>query len=387
MTEEAPAMRTDPPRKSFLKGLLPISFDRYLAVEVMGPFLGGVVFFTFILLMFQMLRLASAMIEHSVPLPILLKIVWYLSVTFMPIVLPLAFLLSVLVAFGRLSADSELVALKANGMSMHRLALPVFLLAFVVAAGSLALNMEWAPRAKIGWRSTLIRLTNTTPIATIRENTFTTGFFGLLVFAEKVDSKTNRLANIFIYDDRDPRAARAIVAPVGEIIPIKTSSDLGASITLKLYDGEIHHNDTASLTYQKTTFREYRVNLAVAAGADNAVGNFLNYTIEELLHVDRATLSPRMKNELSTEIFSRWLTALTPIFFALIGMGLGTVRGRGTATSAGLVSLLVIIPTYILQMVGQNAGYTGTLPPFLAMLIPDLFLLVLGFWAYRRAVW
>ena len=140
-------IRKDPPRKSFLKQLLPIGFDGYLAVEVAGPFLGGVVFFTFILLMFQMLRLASAMIEHSAPVLILLKIVGYLSVTFMPIVLPLAYLLSVLIAFGRLSADSELVAMKANGLSIFRITLPVMAVGIVVTAMSLGLNMDWSPRS------------------------------------------------------------------------------------------------------------------------------------------------------------------------------------------------------------------------------------------------
>lgn len=376
-----------PPRKPFRKELIPIGFDRYLATEVMVPFLGGVVFFTFILLMFQMLRLASAMIEHSAPFAILMKIVGYLCVTFMPIVLPLAFLLSVLIAFGRLSADSELVAMKANGVSIFRLSAPVLACGLLVTAMSLGLNMDWAPRAAIGWRSTLIRLTNTAPIATIRENTFTTGFFGLLVFAEKVDSNTNRLGNIFIYDERDQNGPRSIIAPLGEIVPVKTHSDLGASITLRLYDGEIHANDASTVTYQKTKFREYQVHLTVPEGANNAVGNFSNYTYKELIHVDRATLTPRKLNELRTEFASRWLSAMTPLFFALIGMGLGTIRGRGTSTSAGLIAIMVIIPTYLLQVIGQRAGFNGILPAFAAMMIPDLFLLALGAWAYRRAIW
>jgi lipopolysaccharide export system permease protein len=376
-----------PPRKSFLKQWIPISLDRYLVTEVVGPFFGGVVFFTFILLMFQMLRLASAMIEHSAPVSIMLKITGYLAVTFLPIVLPLAFLLAVLVAFGRLSSDSELVAMKANGVSMVRLSGPILAVALVVSAGSLALNLDWAPRAKIGWRSTVIRLTNTTPIAAIREGTFTTGFFGMLIYAEKVDSKTNRLGNIFIYDERDAKAPRTVIAPEGQIIPIKTNSDLGTSVTLKLFDGEIHYNDTSTVTYQKTKFREYQVNLSVLEGANNAVGNFLNYTFAELMAVDRATLTPRFHNELYTEIFTRFMMALTPLFFAFIGMGLGTVRARGTSTSAALVSILVIIPTYILQAIAQNTGYSGALPPFIAAMMPDFFLLILAVWAYRKAIW
>jgi lipopolysaccharide export system permease protein len=374
-------------RKPLFKRLIPIKFDRYLVVEVLAPFLGGVVFFTFILLMFQMLRLASAMIEHSVPFIILMKIVWYMIVTFMPIVLPLAFLISVLVAFGRLSGDSELVAMKANGVSIFRLAVPVLVVSLFVSATSLGLNMTWAPEAKFESRATLIRLTNTSPISTIRESTFTTGFFGLLIYAENVDTKTDRLRNIFIYDERDPKAPRSIIAPAGQIVPVKQDSELGASITLKLYDGEIHSNNTSTVTYEKTTFHEYKVHLTVGEGANSAVSNFLNFTYADLkMHAGKTT-DPMIRNQLLTEIYARWFTSLLPVIFTLIGIGFGTARGRAAPSSAGLVAIMVILPVYLMQVVFQNWGYSGALPPFVAMLIPDLVLLGVGIFAFRKTVW
>lgn len=380
-------IQNERPIKSALKQLIPIRLDGYIATEVLSPFLGGVIFFTFILLMFQVLRLASALIEHSVPFMILLKIVGFMIITFLPIVLPLAFLISVLVGFGRLSGDSELVAMKANGVSVVRLSLPVFVVALAVSAASLGLNLSWVPQAKYDWRTTLIRLTNTTPIATIRESTFTTGFFGLLIYAENVDAKTERMRNVFLYDERDAKSPRTIVAPSGQIIPIKTDSDLGSAIELKLYDGEIHSNDTSAGTYSKTTFKEYRVYLRVDEGANNASGNVTNYSYKDLIFLKNTVVDPQKKNELTTEVYSRWLSSLIPILFVFIGIGFGTSRGRKPPLSAGLIALMVIVPMYILQTVCTNFGYTGKLPPLIAMMIPDVLLLIVGLASFRRSIW
>lgn len=374
-------------RKNWLKALVPIRIDGYIVTEIAGPFIGGVVFFSFIFLMFQTLRLAEALIEHSVPGMILLKMVGLMIISFLPLAFPLAFLISTLVAFGRLSADSELVALKANGISVHRLAIPGFAVASLVAAISLGLNLEWVPTAKLELKSVLLRLTNTKPIATIKEGTFTSGFFDLLLYAEKVDQKTNALEKVFIYDERDPKNPQAIIARAGEIVPVKIESDLGASIALRLYDGDIHSNDIGKGIYQKTNFHQYQVYLRVSAGADTAIGKPANYPYHVLRSLQNTETDPRRRREIRTEEIKRWMTALAPFLFVLIGIGYGTVRGRAVRSGAAITTIFVIIPFYLIQTVCENWAYAGKLPPALAMLIPNLLLLVVGVRGYRKTTW
>jgi lipopolysaccharide export system permease protein len=251
----------------------------------------------------------------------------------------------------------------------------------------LALNLFWAPQAKYESRATLIRLTNTTPIATIQKSSFTSGFFGLLIYAENVDPKTDMLQNVFLYDERDERAPRTIIAPAGQIIRVKTDSDLAASIALKLYNGEIHSNNTATANYQKTTFREYQVYLSVGEGANNAQTTISNLPHKDLLLLKQTNTDPASNRQIMTEIYSRWFTALIPILFVLIGIGFGTSRGRAATSSAALITLLIIVPVYILQTVGQNFGNSGKFSPLMAVMIPDLLLLMLGVFAYRKTIW
>src|SRR4051794_32623456 len=100
-------------RFSYLK---PLKFDLYILEEIVSTFLRACVFIIFILLMFQALRLAEFFIVHGASASMLGKMTFFLSVSFLPTALPLSFLIAVLVAFGRMSADSEIIAMKANGI-------------------------------------------------------------------------------------------------------------------------------------------------------------------------------------------------------------------------------------------------------------------------------
>jgi lipopolysaccharide export system permease protein len=370
-----------------LRRLIPKRIDYYIGTEVTGPFLGGIIFFSFIFLMFQALRLAEALIEHSVPISVLFKMVGLMILSFLPMAIPLAFLIAMLVGFGRLSADSELVAMKANGMSIHRLAAPALVMSVIVGVLSLGLNLEWVPKGKMELKRTLLRLTNTKAVAAIREGTFTSGFFDLLVYADKVDHKTNRLEKVFIYDERNKDRPLTVVAQEGEIVPVKIDSDLGASAALKLYNGNIHSNDIAGGAYQKIDFREYQLYLKVEAGADTATGKPTAQPYHVLKRIARNEPDQQIRRGYRTEIFRRWMTAIAPLLFVLIGIGYGTVRTRAVRANAGLVTLGVIIPYYVLQTACESWGYKGYLPPAFAMAIPNLILFFIGLRSYRRSTW
>src|SRR4051794_6625427 len=125
------------PTKDF-KYLRPLKFDRYIIEEILGTFFGACIFILFVLLMFLALRLAEIFIVHGVPGNILLKMMLFMSLSFLPIALPLAFLIAILVAFGRLSSDSELIAMKASGISAARLSAAAWILAVAVVLLSIA---------------------------------------------------------------------------------------------------------------------------------------------------------------------------------------------------------------------------------------------------------
>jgi lipopolysaccharide export system permease protein len=368
--------------------LRPLKLDFYLLGEVIGPFLGGIAFICFVFLMFQALRLADFFIIHGASGGLLLKMTALLVLSVLPIALPVAFLLAVLVAFGRLSADSELVALKANGISVGRLAVPVAALGMVVVALSLGLNMEWVPWGDRTFKSMLIRVSNTKVISSIKEGTFTSGFFDLLIFADKLDTKTNRLHRVFIYDEREPKNPLTVVAREGEIVNVRSSGQLAAAAMLKLYGGNIHRNDVGENTYQKIDFGEYRLYLKVDEGLDTATVKPRMIPYRKLVDTIRAHRPEHQAyREGVTELWRRFSVAFSPLIFVFLGIGYGTVRTRAVRAGAALIALVVIVVYWALQAGAIAAAHKQWIPPSLAMQLPNAVMIAAAIRAFRGASW
>lgn len=362
--------------------------DGYILTEVIGPFLGGVLFFCFIFLMFQVLRLADSLIIHGVSIWIFGKMMLLLTLSFLPMVLPIAFLIAVLMAFGRLSADSELVAMKASGISLTRLSVPITFVAMIVVVLSLLLNMEWVPWCERAFKTTLIKVGNTKVVSAIKEGTFTTGFFDLLIFADKVDPKTNHLKKVFIYDEREKNNPMTIIAASGEVVTVRSKSELASSAVLKLYNGSIHRNDGVEGNYQKINFGEYRLFLKVDEGADSTVTKPQMIPYRELTKKIAATTTDSYQGrEYRGEYWRRVSIAISPILFVFLGIGFGTVRTRAVRAGAALVAFVTLLLYWTVQTIGTLAYQRGALPPFLAMELANIMVIVAGAISFRKAMW
>ncbi len=368
--------------------LRPLRIDLYILEELISTFLGSCCFIIFILLMFQALRLAEFFIVHGASALILSKMTFFLAVSFLPTALPFSFLISLLVGFGRMSADSEIIAMKANGFSLLRLTAPAFFFSFIVAVLSIGLNNEWVPSSVMAFKKTQLKLGNTKVVTAVKEGTFTEGFFDLLLFADKVDSRTNHLHRVFIYDEREAKNPLTYVANDAEILPVKTSSELGAAIILRLFNGSLHHNNLETNTYEKIDFESYNLYLKIDEGADTTIlkPHMIpqNDLIEKIKANEKSTYLGR---EFRGEYWRRYANALSPIIFVLLGIGFGTFRQRTARAGAILIGFFILLTYWSLQTAGTTALLQGKLSPFVAMQIPNVILFIVGIIGFRRAAW
>jgi lipopolysaccharide export system permease protein len=370
-----------------IRRFLPNRIDRYVFGEVLGPLLGAVVFIVFLFMMFQALRLADFFVNRGVGGAMLGKLSALMALSFLPMALPPAFLIAVLMAYGRLSSDSELVAMKASGISLPRLAMPPLLISLALVGISGVLSAEWVPWGAREFKSTLIKVSNTKAVGTIKEGTFT-GFFDLLIFAEKVDTKNNRLEKVFIFDEREPKNPLTVVAQSGELVQIKTGTELGTAAMLKLYEGSIHHNDLVENTYQKIDFGEYNLYLKVDEGAGDTAMKPHMYTQQELLKWIGSTHPGNWDwFESRGEYWRRIAVSLSFVLFVFLGIGFGTVRTRAVRAGAMLIALIVLILYYSAQTVAGMLMQKGLVPPWFAMQIPNVLVGLMGVVSFRKASW
>jgi lipopolysaccharide export system permease protein len=339
--------------------------------------------------MFQILRLADLFITQHAPGILVAKMAGMMVVQALPVAMPMAFLMGVIMAFGRLSNDSEFIALKACGLSLPRITAPIFIGAFVVSLLSLAVNLDWAPWAERNTHATVIKVGETTAVSSIHEGTFTTGFFGILIYAEKVEKKTGELLKVFIYDEREAGHPMAVVAQKGQMVPVKSGRELGSAALLRLFDGSIHNYSSKEKSYQKTNFGEYKLYLKVDEGAANYVTKFKMLRWNELLRDTDATERSDGRNdrwkEMVAEKWRRIALALVPLCFTFLGIGIGSFHSRNVRSGAGLVTIVIILAYWGLLSYSIDLGRFSSVPVWLAMQIPNISVLLAAILPYRRA--
>jgi len=361
---------------------------RYIFSEVFNPFLGSVVFFAFVFLLFQMLRLAEELIVNNAPFSLIMKLLWTLIVNFLPLGMPLAFLLGVLFAFARLSGDSEVVAMKAGGMSLTSISKPVFGIAILVSMVSLLLNLNWAPWSEVAMRTTLMKIANRKFASSINEGTFSSGFFNLIIFTERVNHRTGNMEKVFIYDERDEKHPLTVVAKTGEMIRVQSSEDDLGGVVLQLQDGSIHQSDILNNAYSLANFVIYQIFFDI----QDSNGKF-GYRPKMLKIGDlqnkrnQPNITDAERRELDTDYWRRLTVAMAPLLFVFLGMGFGTVRTRGNRSSVLLVAFVTMALYWQIQVSAIWLGNSGDLPPWLAMQIPNLLVALVGVFMFKRATW
>jgi lipopolysaccharide export system permease protein len=101
--------------------------NRYIFKELLSPFAINLVFFTFVFLMAQMLKITNLIVNYNVGLFSILKILLFSTPYFLMYVIPMSVMLAVLLTFLRMNGDNEIIAMKTGGISLYRMLPPVLL--------------------------------------------------------------------------------------------------------------------------------------------------------------------------------------------------------------------------------------------------------------------
>lgn len=354
---------------------------QYIFFEMLPSFIVGLVVFVSIILMFQVLRLTEFALVHGVDMKTIAQIIGYICISLLPALFPMSLLFAIILTYGRLSSDSEVVAMKASGLHMGMILTPAIVLAVLVGILSAQTSFEIAPWGNRQFEVLFTRLGNTKAAATIKEGTFSEGFFDLVVYANKVNSESGALENVFIYDEREPGAPLTIIAKRGAIVPDAKSP--GHNVLLLLEDGDIHRK---TQTHTKIKFDTYEVKLIDPIQEVIREKSAQSLTLSELREILKKTdLKPQDERTYRTEFHKRIAISVLCIVFALIGVGLGTVTNKRAAKSSGMIMCVgIIIGYWVLYVTLEGMARNGQLPPIIAVWTPIAIFSVIGLNALRK---
>jgi lipopolysaccharide export system permease protein len=231
--------------------------DRYVVREIAAPLLLGVVLLTFALVTGRLLKLTEMVVNRGVSLRDVLAIVGYILPSFFELTFPMAVLLGVLLGFGRMSAERELIAARACGISLYRLAIPVLAIGVVVWMLSSWFAFSVRPWANHSLSGLLYRLSRTRTTAGLKEKVFNRTFPGIVLYVDHISASDGTLHGVMISDDRNRGQQSTIIAHNGIVLPDKQNH----TVTLRLYQGSIFGIETENHASHVTSFRIYDLNL------------------------------------------------------------------------------------------------------------------------------
>lgn len=356
---------------------------KYIVFELLPIFLLGMTIFIFVLLMFQSFQLSEYIIVHGAKISVTLMLIFYTALGFLPILLPIALMFAVLLTYGRMSGDSEIVAFKALGLGQFHLLLPALILGTLISFLSLQVSFRLAPWGNLQLNNLLTKLAQTRPAVTIREGVFSEGAFDLVIYASKVDSTQGTLKKVFIFDERDQASPLTIISKEGELV--SNSTDVGQEAELRLQNGSVHKYGKEF--YTKIDFQTYGIKLfdskQIKERKVGPEGMDMGQLHEALAHLD-----PKDDESINyvLEWHRRWAISATCLILALVGFSLGTVTNRRAARSGSMVICISVLVVYWAIYVGfEGLIRSGKIPPPIGAWMANFIFLAFGIYQYRRS--
>lgn len=346
--------------------------------ELFFTFVLSLMMFTFVMLTLNILReLTDLIVNKGVNIVFVGKLLLYLMPYLLTFTIPMSILIAILFVFGRLSADNEITAVCASGVSLYQIVTPVILIALFLSAGSVILNDEIASRAHFAQRKTVAEIGIKNPTAYLEPGKFIKSFDGNIIFVHRITG--NNLFNVRIYQPpEEGKAARTIVARRGEF----TAGPEEKTVLLELINGSLDEPDPKKPDrYYRVNFEKYNLTLNPAHNLDPAriEKKFKDKTINELLtDIDRMRVMGVIPLEPITEIHYKLALSLASFTFVFIGLPLA-VKIRRREKSVGFGLSLGLISIYWIFLAGGKAlALRGIMPAALSIWAGNIILSGLG---------
>src|SRR6187397_2484905 len=173
--------------------------DRFVSRELLVNVSFAIAVLSLVLVVGNIFRkLLPLLVNHDVPMEFLITFIAYVLPFSLIFTIPWGLLTAILLVFGRLSADNELIALRSNGISIGRICVSLVVIATVCTVICLWLNVQVAPAAQQKLRSTILDLATRNPMALFGSDQIIDQFPGRKIYVGKKEG--NQLENITVFE-------------------------------------------------------------------------------------------------------------------------------------------------------------------------------------------
>lgn len=359
------------------------TLDKFILNEVKGSFLYGLVAFSILLVAGGLLfKMAQFIVEKHVPVLVVARLFVYSLPRFVVLTFPMSCLLAALLGFGKLSSNSELVALKSAGLSFNRITRPIAICSVFVVFSMFFLNEAIVPMSEKAAQNVLRYeiLHEQAPIFT--EKTFfkeeENGQVKRMLYIDKLNNKTKEMFNIVAQEFNDGRLTQISVAARAN----------WADGQWHMYDGAVYEVNTETKKVQQLFAFEKQVlhlglqqrQLIISRDTPDEM------TIPELIaavKIKKQTGEFAGWHEMTLHM--RFAVPWACLIFALLGAALGS-RPQRSSSGVGLgMSVIIIFAYYVILSFSSAFGENGKVHPAIAAWSANIIFIFVALKLCRRA--
>jgi LPS export ABC transporter permease LptF/LPS export ABC transporter permease LptG len=353
------------------------TLDRYVIREIVPPLLIALLVFTFILIIPFIIDLAEQLIAKGVPWPMLLRLMATLLPQALALTLPMALLIGILVAFGRLSADREVVVMMACGISPYRLLRPLGVLAVVAWALTSWVMLKAMPDANQAFRELTLQIVADRAEGEVRPRVFFEDFPNMVLYVREIPL-SGGWQDVLAADTQNPAQPIIYLARTGRMVV-----DRGARTIQMVLEGGTRHTTTLADPHKYEVLRFDQIVISLdpsqvfprtgpARGDRELSVTELRHRVAELEAANVSTHNPVM------EIHKKFSIPVACFVFALVGLALGASNRKDGKLASFVLGIGVIFVYYVLMFSSQALTKGGLMPAWLAMWVPNIVLGAVG---------
>ncbi|MCU0525149.1 MAG: LptF/LptG family permease [Elainella sp. Prado103] len=371
---------------------LPV-MDRYIASELIPPFLFGVGAFSSLGVsidaLFELIRRVT---ESGLPISIAIQVLLLNLPEFIAYSFPMSILLANLMTYSRLASDSELVALKACGVSIYRMVVPALLVSLLVTALTFAFNELIVPSANYQATQTLAAALNDEDPSFQERNILYQEFRAV---KQPNGKKEDALSRMFYAKEFDGNQMRGLTIldfsqdGLDQIVSAKAAEWNPQEKAWDFYDGTIYvvsadgsFRNIIKFANQQLKLPRGPLDLASQPRDYNEMNIAQSY--EYLALLEQSGDEDKIR-KLKVRIQQKYALPFICVAFGLVGATLGARLNRGGRSTSFAISLVIIFSYYLLAVICGSIAQLGIIPPVLGAWLPNLFGLAAAAWLLIRS--
>ncbi|HEU5179602.1 MAG TPA: LptF/LptG family permease, partial [Candidatus Polarisedimenticolia bacterium] len=370
---------------------------RYIFRDLASPTVLGLLIYTFVLLMNAIFDVAEFAIKKDLPITAVLKILALSLPQFLTLTIPMSVLLGVLIGVGRLSADSEIIAMRACGIGYWKVVIPVMTLGLVGWAICSSLLIWIEPEADYLRHRLGSRLVLKSDLRKeLKSRTLFEEIPGMLLYADKVYSGGSSLERV-ILSQSDPQGRDLLTTARRGRLDYDTGT---GRLRLFLEDGVTHRtNPSDPLDYQvygadrQMALREpdSGFKLRTRLLKEPQQKNYREQSLQELREswakagaLEHIPTRDRLRASIDVVWHERFALPVACLVFSFVGFPLGIYNRRGGKSSGIAISLGVVLVYWLILTTGEQLATENKLPPLVALWTGNLVFVIFGVLLLRR---